>query len=550
MGGSATNAGHYDQNQNASLIGVIGTLGTADQQGTALTLPYGIDPTTGAMYTIELGTASGGGGSNVNIITGTQQVAGTITGGTVQNLASGTVTISNPITSVLGTIVGSAADGATTPGNPVFVGGTTSLGSVHGILVSASGIQAIQVNSGTLTTGTLSALASGTITGGTLGNLNNGTLTLVSTVSNLTNGSINILGGTIQNLVSGTLNAGTVTLTDGTQLANTLAGDAGQNGLLQAGIRKEASFAIGAAQAVVATDVSNYSWVSVQITQAGTMTFQASNDNSNWFPTALEPLNATSQGGQTTLTGTSILQGPLGARYFRLNVTGPIAGTTAGVVEFFATPRTTTTTGASVSQSGAWNVTGTVAAGTLTNLATGTITALAAGTITGGTIQNLVGGTINALAAGTLTGGTLQNLVSGTINSGTFVNNGGSVQIYQGTLQQNMVPVVAGTSYGTVGTTAAAVWGTLIAAAGAGTKQYVSGVDVVVVSGTVEVAVTNSGVGGSTGAGVLTRGNFPPGGGIAKSFNPVQVSGANGTLAYWLGGAGTVDVTIQYWQGV
>lgn len=119
-----------------------------------------------------------------------------------------------------------------------------------------------------------------------------------------------------------------------------------------------------------------------------------------------------------------------------------------------------------------------------------------------------------------------------------------------GTVQVNMVPVTIGTSYHTVGTTGAAVWGTLVAASGAGTRQYVPGVDIIVVAGTMEVAVTNIGVGGSTGNGVLARGWFPPGGGVSKVFNPIQASGTNGTLSYWLGGAGTVDITIQYWQGV
>src|SRR3972149_4962174 len=82
------------------------------------------------------------------------------------------------------------------------------------------------------------------------------------------------------------------------------------------------------------------------------------------------------------------------------------------------------------------------------------------------------------------------------------------------------------------------------------TKQYVSGVDVVVSSGTVVLAVTNIGVGGSAGAGVLTRGVFIAGGGISKDFYPVIASGTNGTLSYWLGGAGTANITVQYWQGV
>lgn len=325
---TAVNSAHFDANQHPSMTGVLGTLGTADTQGTALTLPVGVDPSTGAIYTIEIGTSGGGGGSNVNIVTGTQQTLGTV--GSVNGVAVVSALTNGSINILTGTIQSS--------GNGTIVGGTVN----------------------NLATGTINALASGTITGGTL-----------------------------QNLVSGTINAGTLV----------------NNG------------------------------------------------------------------------------------------------------------------------------------GTLQNLNAGTITALASGTITGGTVQNLVSGTINALASGTITGGTLGNLNAGTITL-----------IQAGTFQLSKVPVQVGTSYGTVGTTGAAVWGTLVASSGNGIKQYVSGVDIVVTSGTVDVAVTNIGIGGSTGAGVLARGQFVPSGGISKNFDPVVPSGTGGTVAFWLGGAGTVAVTVQYFQ--
>ena len=168
---------------------------------------------------------------------------------------------------------------------------------------------------------------------------------------------------------------------------------------------------------------------------------------------------------------------------------------------------------------------------TVANLNNGTVR-ISVGTITTGTLQNLVSGTINALAAGTIAGGTIQNL------------NAGTVAI-------NAVPVTIGTSYGTLGTTGAAVWGTLVATAGAGTRQYVSGVAIVVASGTVDCAITNVGtVAAANGVGILARGQFTPGGGIAQTFDPVEASGAAGTLAFWLGGAGTAYFRVSYWQGV
>lgn len=163
-------------------------------------------------------------------------------------------------------------------------------------------------------------------------------------------------------------------------------------------------------------------------------------------------------------------------------------------------------------------------------------------------------GTQTQIAVNTVSGTQFQIIkldlgAAGVSDPFTGTWKGGTVNA--GTVQLSMTPVVVGTSLNVVGTAGAGLWGTVVAASGAGTKQYVAGVDIVCVSGTgVEVAVTNIGVGGSTGAGVLARGFFGTTGGISKNFNPVQVSGANGTIAYWLGGAGTVDITIQYWQGV
>jgi hypothetical protein len=131
-------------------------------------------------------------------------------------------------------------------------------------------------------------------------------------------------------------------ITNGTNIADTIAGDSGQNTLAVAGSRKEVSFTTTTVQAVASTDVSNYRWVSVHITSQGgssTVTFQASNDNTNWVNVALQSI-ATAAGAPFTAATTSglIAVGPVNARYFRLNVTGIASGTTAGVVEFFSSP--------------------------------------------------------------------------------------------------------------------------------------------------------------------------------------------------------------------
>ena len=145
--------------------------------------------------------------------------------------------------------------------------------------------------------------------------------------------------------------------------------------------------------------------------------------------------------------------------------------------------------------------------------------------VTKGTITRLEGGTLGVLSAGTITALAL----------GTVKINPNSPQI--------------GTSLVVRGTTGAGVWGTLVAAAGAGTRQYISGLAVIVEAGTLDIAIAN-GIGGSAGAGVFMRGQFAQGQGIARDFTHIQSTDTNGTLTYWLGTVGTVAMTVNYWQGV
>lgn len=192
--------------------------------------------------------------------------------------------------------------------------------------------------------------------------------------------------------------------------------------------------------------------------------------------------------------------------------------------------------------------------GTLLNLATGTLAVVTAVT----TVSNLTNGSVNILtgtlqSSGTTTGvgvvsslselvkGTVTNLVSGTLNalaSGT---------ITAGTVRLNATP--AGSSVLTthvLGTGGGTLFGTILATAGAGTNVYVAGLSIVCHSGTVDCGIANN-VDGTTGAGVLARGLFSPGGGIARDFNPAINIGAAGTIAYFLISAGTVSLTVNYW---
>lgn len=182
----------------------------------------------------------------------------------------------------------------------------------------------------------------------------------------------------------------------------------------------------------------------------------------------------------------------------------------------------------------------------------GTVQNLNAGTVT--VVSNLTNGSANILtgtiqSSGTTTGvGVVTNLTNGSVNllTGTVTS---VTNVAGGTIKQNPYQLVnQGTSIVVVGTSGAGVWGTIVATSGNGVKQYVSGVAAVVQSGTVDVAIA-FGIAGSTGAGVLLRGQFPAGGGIQRELNPVAASGTGGTIAYWMGGAGTVAFTVDYAQG-
>lgn len=138
------------------------------------------------------------------------------------------------------------------------------------------------------------------------------------------------------------------TLTDNTNAVSVLKSDgtaAGQNALLSAPGHLSVAYTTTSVQAVASTDAANYAWVAVHINTQGTsstVTFQGSLDNSTWFSVQLNKINdIPGSSAVSATTGAGLLYaGPLNFRYFRLNVTGISAGTTAGTVWFSASPRT------------------------------------------------------------------------------------------------------------------------------------------------------------------------------------------------------------------
>jgi len=73
---------HLDGNQQFGIIGVQGTLGTADTKGTAETLPIGVNPANGAVYTHDLNTSeeTGTGFNGGTVAVGTAPVEIIFTG--------------------------------------------------------------------------------------------------------------------------------------------------------------------------------------------------------------------------------------------------------------------------------------------------------------------------------------------------------------------------------------------------------------------------------------------------------------------------------------
>ena len=441
---------HFDGNQVPSMMGVVGTLGTADAGGTSQTLPIGVNPSTGAMYVEDL--SSTGGTTNVMILGGT--------------LNSGTL-------NTLGTL-----------------GSVSNIGVIH----NAGSIQALpQVSIGTIP------------------QVSVGTLPTVSLTDYGTN--INIVTGTINSIPQ--VSVGTVPNPLGSVVVT-----------------------VGTITTIPQISIGTIPQVSI-----GTL-----------------PSINVATGSQQTLGTIGTVEG-IGT----ISNIGVIhnAGTIQAIpqISVGTVPQISigTIPQISVGTLPTLNLTtGTITTGSITNIATlhnGTVV-VASGTMT--SVSGITNGSINVLSgtiqsSGTITGvGVVSNLTNGSINilTGTVTRLSNIGTIESGTIQFDEKPIRTGTPLHTRGTAGVATWGTLVAASGAGTKQYVSRVSAVVTAGTVDIAITNIGVGGSTGAGVLERGQFPAGGGITNNYFPIISSGTNGTLAYWMGGAGTVDIVINYWQAV
>lgn len=153
-----------------------------------------------------------------------------------------------------------------------------------------------------------------------------------------------------------------VGISDGTNSVNILKSDgtaAGNNSELISGTGLSVPFTTTSVSMVATTDALNYSWVSIYVASQGTsstINFQTSNDNTNWVSLALTLSTTTATIAQSTNVSNVLYQGPVVGRYFRLNVTGISAGTTAGTVVFSTLPKVVPVPSTNSFQSGTWTV--------------------------------------------------------------------------------------------------------------------------------------------------------------------------------------------------
>ena len=104
------------------------------------------------------------------------------------------------------------------------------------------------------------------------------------------------------------------------------------------------------------------------------------------------------------------------------------------------------------------------------------------------------------------------------------------------------------TSFGTVGTASGSLFGTISGASGAGTIHVLTGVNIIVTSGTPEIMVSYGSA--LTGGSVIVRGSFTTNSGIARNFNPPIDSGTNSEIMYHFVSAGTANIQVQYYKTI
>ena len=124
---------------------------------------------------------------------------------------------------------------------------------------------------------------------------------------------------------------------------------------------EQASLSAGSLNAdlVPSTDVSAYKWLSLHINTnaySGTLTFQGSNDNTNWTSINLYGGTGLNNATSTTTSTNVIFSGPVFFRYLRVRMTAYTSGTAQGTLELYTSPAFWIFNSLSATQSGTWTV--------------------------------------------------------------------------------------------------------------------------------------------------------------------------------------------------
>lgn len=138
-----------------------------------------------------------------------------------------------------------------------------------------------------------------------------------------------------------------------------------------------------------------------------------------------------------------------------------------------------------------------------------------------GAVTNLAGGTVTALAKGTIS--------AGTINIGTV----------------DTVSAIHTNYFGTTVTSGTSVLGTIISAAGAGTRIYITDLMISVGAGTTEVILAN----GGTATPLVGTMSFTAFGGLVSNFRTPIRTGTNGTLVFKQTANQTLSITVAGFTG-
>lgn len=569
------------------LITRVSTIGTLEVG----TVTIGAVNSIGTLGTLQLGTVTvtNPTGTTVQFNNGTINVIPNIPGGTlglvttVSNLTNGSIAVTaGTITNLLkaedaghaGGDSGVMAMGVRVDGGTSLVGTDLDYGPlmldangalrISGTVATGAGTQATRIIDGTVTN-------VGTVVG----------VGVLTTVTNLSQGSINVTAGTITagsiRVVAGTVGGAAATAValsgnpipiGGVDSGGTVYGLAvdvkgqqliggGTIAMLNAGTITTIPNTPGGTLGLVTsvTEVANLAKGTITKIEGGTLALVTTVTNLS---------NGTIQSSGTT-TGVGVVS-MLSAGTVSMINAGTItsSGTTTGVGVVSMLSAGTV----SMLNAGTLTTIPNIPGGTIGILTNGTLSS--SGTTTGvGVVSMLSAGTVSMINAGTLTslgtvpgvgvvtsvtnlvGGTLGILTNGTLSSSGTTTGVGVVtsvtNLAAGTVQSNPKPTIITNSFGT---TTAGTIGTLVVAPSAGSAIFITSLDISAVSGTAEVVVSYGLA--ATGNQVVNRGLYPVGGGIAKTYAVPNSGSATGTALTYniLSGSGTLAYSLAYFVAV